>query len=99
MSPGIVSLDKAYDNRRSREAAVGRGRCAAHPADRRGEEGVRPVEGPQAASVGGGTDIRLVVEVPRAAGAVREEGRQLFWPDPDGVRAALVSASPPDGKM
>ena len=94
-----LCLDKGYDNPNGREAATDGGLRPAHPADRRGEEGVRPVEGPQAASVGGGADVRMAVEVPWHPGAVRQEGRQLPGADPTGLRAALVSAPPPDGAM
>ena len=82
-----LCLDKGYDNPNGREAATDGGLRPAHPADRRGEEGVRPVEGAQAAALGGGADVRVAVEVPWDPGAVRQEGRQLPGPDPAGLRA------------
>ena len=94
-----LCLDKGYDNPNGPRGGGRGGLRPAHPADRRGEEVVRPIEGSQAAAVGGGADVRLAVEVPWHPGAVRQEGRQLPGPDPTGLRAALVSPPPPDGAM
>ena len=71
----------------------------AHPPDRRGKEGLRPIAGPQAAAMGGRADVRMAVEVPRDPGAVRQEGHQLPRADSAGLRTVLVSQAPPHGSM
>ena len=97
--PQHMPLDKAYDNPTGEGAATASRIHPAHPLDRRGKEGLRPIAGPQAAAMGGRADVRMAVEVPRDPGAVREEGHQLPRADSAGLRTVLVSQAPPHGSM
>ena len=98
MSQQHLCLDKGYD-KPTGGGGGGSRLHPAHPPNRRGKEGLRPIAGPQAAAMGGRADVRMAVEVPRDPGAVREEGHQLPRDDSDGLRTALVSQAPPHGSM